>query len=257
MKKLGLIFLVLVLSLGLRAQILIYGDTRNHPEVHRELVEMVNIYHYDLIFFTGDMNRKGTQQSEYDEFKSIIAPLKGDFRPVRGNHERDLELFKQNFPHRSGKSYYSVTSDSIHYIVLDSEKGIMPGTEQYNWMISRLESSALPTILLLHHPVFSSGAHGDELGLSMFLPAIAKLYNVKAIISGHEHSFEHLIYDGIHYVVTGGGGAPLREMKEQSPHSVYFQKTHHFNIMLREPDLLRFSTFDLQGTKIHEFTIEL
>jgi acid phosphatase type 7 len=257
MNRLCLIFMLLLFYLGLGAQILVYGDTRNHPEVHRELVARVQDIPFSLVLFTGDMNRRGTAQSEYDEFKRIIAPLTGSYRPVRGNHERDLELFQQNFPQRSGQTYYSLVHDSLHFFILDSVQDLSPGSAQYQWLKSRLEESRLPQILLVHHPVFSSGPHGDELGLSLYLPALGKQYKVKAIISGHEHSFEHLTYDGIHYVVTGGGGAPLREMKKQSPHSIYFQKTHHYNILQREPGLLRFSTFDLKGEKIHEFSIEL
>jgi hypothetical protein len=32
---------------------------------------------------------------------------------------------------------------------------------------------------------------------------------VDAVFSGHNHIFERYLYNGIHYLVTGGGGAPL------------------------------------------------
>jgi len=255
--KTRLLILVLLLCLSLQAEVLIYGDTRNHPEVHRQLVSTLKDREFDLIFFTGDMNRKGTAQSEYDEFHGIIGGLKGSFYPVRGNHERDLELYLANFILPGAKSYYRVEHDSICYIVLDSELGLLPGSDQYKWLIQELQESLLPRILLVHHPVFSSGPHGDELGLSLFLPAIAKKHGVKAIISGHEHSFEHLVNDGIHYIVSGGGGAPLRDMKARSPYSQFFLKTHHYSILTREAATVRLQTYDLSGQLIHQFVIDI
>ena len=257
MKQLSLLISLLILCTGLMAQVLIYGDTRNHPEVHRELVSTVQDSSFSLIFHTGDLNRKGILQSEYDEFKSIIAPLKGRFYPVRGNHERDLELYLENFPQPASQSFYTVIHDSLQYIILDSVQDMLPGTVQYHWLKQQLEAYSLPKILLLHHPIFSSGPHGDELGLSLFLPALLKNYNVKLVFSGHEHSFEHLLHEGIHYVVTGGGGAPLRDLKQRDAHSLFFLKVHHYSIMNREAGKLKLNTFDLSGQQIHQTTIDL
>lgn len=257
MKRLSLVLLILLLGVMLTAQVLIYGDTRNHPEVHRELISQVQSTPYQLILFTGDMNRKGTLQSEYDEFKEIIAPLQGRFLPARGNHEKDLELFLRNFASPAGLSYQAVIHDSLHYFILDSESDIMPGSSQYQWLEKSMAESSLPKIVVIHHPVFSSGWHGDGPGLSLFLPALFKKHNVKLVFSAHDHDFEHLHYDGIDYVVSGGGGAPLRELKKQSPHSIYFQVCHHYLIMTKSGNKLSLSAFDLAGNLIHSFHTDI
>jgi len=257
MKRLILALTILLIGTILSAQILIYGDTRNHPEVHRELISKVQDTSYELILFTGDMNRKGTLQSEYDEFKEIIAPLKGRFLPARGNHEDDLQLFKDNFPFPGGHSYQAIVHDSLHYFILDSTSDIMPASRQYQWLKKTMEASTLPKIVVIHHPPFSSGAHGDADGLALFLPALFKKHNVKLVFSAHDHDFEHLNYDGIDYVVSGGGGAPLREMSKLSPHSRYFKVTHHYVIMNRAGRQLQISAYDLSGNLLHTFQTDI
>jgi acid phosphatase type 7 len=251
------LLLLLALSSPIKADVLIYGDTRSQPEVHRALIQRVEKTPLQPVFHTGDQVQKGKKQAEYDLFKEIISPLKADFYPVRGNHERDLQLFLENYPATNGNSYYTVCHDSLKYIILDSNISLLPRTEQYMWLQQELESATLPVLLLLHHPVFSSGYHGQELGLELYLPALLKKHHVLAVISGHEHNFEHLYADGLHYLVTGGGGAPLREQSFASPYSRFFSKIHHYVLMRRTPAELQFQTYDLKGSLIYEFQVPL
>lgn len=254
----------LILLLGLLfwlctapAQVLIYGDTRSHSDVHRELIQQIKDLPASLIFHTGDLNQKGKEQSEYDRFKEIISPLPAPFYPVRGNHEKSLALYLQNFPLPGGNSYYTIVHDSLKYIVLDSNLQLLPGTLQYLWLVTELQSAEFPIILLLHHPVFSSGYHGDELGLQWFLPKLLQKYPVAAVVSGHEHSFEHLEAEGMHFFVTGGGGAPLREAQNPDPHSSFFIMTHHYNLLYRRAQDILWQCFDLQGALLYQTAIPL
>ena len=38
-------------------------------------------------------------------------------------------------------------------------------------------------------------------------------YHVTAALFGHDHNYQHYLKNGIHYVVSGGGGAPLYDVK--------------------------------------------
>jgi acid phosphatase len=211
----------------------------------------------EAIFHTGDLNQRGKAQSEYDSFKEIISPLKAPFYVARGNHEKDLALFLDNFSSAEGRSYYSVVHDSLKFVVLDSNLSLLPNTGQYRWMLNELESADLPIVLILHHPIFSSGYHGDELGLQYYLPQLLKKHRVAAVISGHEHSFEHLRWEGLNFFVSGGGGAPLRERENHDPRSLYFNMTHHYNLLSRKSNSLLWQCFDLQGNLLYECNVYL
>ncbi|MDP2400532.1 MAG: metallophosphoesterase, partial [Actinomycetota bacterium] len=133
-----------------------------------------------------------------------------------------------------------------------------PESEQYKWLERELAANTqIPAITIIHHPVFSSGAHGDELGLALFLPALFERHNVRAVFSGHDHNYERSEFGGIAYITTGGGGAPLRDAKHANPHSIIFQKEHHYCIGERIEDMLFFEVYDLSGDVLDDFLIHL
>ena len=39
-------------------------------------------------------------------------------------------------------------------------------------------------------------------------------YRVSAAFFGHDHNYQHYLKNGIHYVITGGGGAPLYDVNQ-------------------------------------------
>ncbi|HNW24329.1 MAG TPA: metallophosphoesterase [Candidatus Cloacimonas sp.] len=250
-------FLFVFSALGLEARFAIYGDTRSNPEIHRQVVQQIVIHKPEATFHTGDLNSSGKTQKEYDSFLQIISPLCqfNRFFPARGNHEKDLALFLQNFPYLNGSSYYTVFQDSIRFIILDSVLDLSPGSAQFNWLQKQLKEN-IPSLLILHHPVFSSGEHSDELGLQLFLPELLQNSSVKAVFSAHDHNYERSEFKGITYIVTGGGGAPLRENKHENPYSLVLIKTHHYLIGEREGKSIIFKVYGLDHNIIDSFTLK-
>lgn len=252
-----IIFLFTFLGASLEARFAIYGDTRSSPEIHQQVVQQIVLHKPEATFHTGDLNSSGKTQKEYDNFLQIISPLCqiSRFFPARGNHEKDLSLFLQNFPYLNGSSYYTVFQDGIRFIILDSVLDLSPGSEQFNWLQKQLKED-IPTLLILHHPVFSSGEHSDELGLQLFLPELLQKSSVKAVFSAHDHNYERSEFKGITYIVTGGGGAPLREKEHANPYSLVFIKTHHYLIGEREGKSIIFKVYNLDNKILDSFTIK-
>jgi len=247
-------------SLAIGARVVIYGDTRGENSVHAAIVEQISTHHPDAVFHTGDLSQRGTQQQDYDLFLSTIAPLGNlqSYYPVRGNHDRDRDLLLRNFPHLNGSTWYSVEIDSIRFIVLDSVESLKPGSSQYIWLESQLQASTeVPAIVLVHHPLFSSGAHGSTPGLALYLTPLFQRYRVRAVFSGHEHSYERSVYNGIHYIVTGGGGSPLRETSHPNPYSQVFYLGYHYIICDREAGNLRITAIALDGSIIEKADVPL
>ena len=252
-----IIFLFTFLGASLEARFAIYGDTRSSPEIHQQVVQQIVLHKPEATFHTGDLNSSGKTQKEYDNFLQIISPLCqiSRFFPARGNHEKDLSLFLQNFPFLNGSSYYTVYQDSIRFIILDSVLDLSPGSEQFNWLQKQLKED-IPTLLILHHPVFSSGEHNDELGLQLFLPELLQKSSVKAVFSAHNPNYERSEFKGITYIVTGGGGAPLRENKHENPYSLVFIKTYHYLIGEPEGKSIIFKVYNLDNKILDSFTIK-
>ena len=68
-------------------------------------------------------------------------------------------------------------------------------------------------------------------GIAKLQPEFEK-YKVAAVLSGHNHLYEHFLVNGIHYFTFGGGGAPLYDVDEvviedQKPFELNAIKIHH------------------------------
>lgn len=254
-----LILLLALLPALLSGVFAIYGDTRSNDEVHKDIITEIAARHPRLAFHTGDLTSKGMTTEQYENWRQISSPLLDicPVYPAKGNHERDRALFLKTFPYIGEKTWYTVEEDSLIFIVLDTTSDLSPGSEQYLWLKQITSHLTKPALVFMHHPVFSSGEHGDELGLSLYLPKLFTGTRVLAVFSAHDHDYERSVFEGIQYVVTGGGGAPLREGKERNPYSVFFTVEHHYIIVDEAPGKLTFNVYDLYGAILESFSISL
>ena len=254
--KLAVLSALILFGSFLFADIAFYGDTQTDEVSHRKIVAAIATHKPEIAFHCGDLNSRGTAQSEYDTFFEISKPLTSicPIYPARGNHERSTELFLANFPFLGTSTYYIKEFNGIRFIVLDSTMDLSPNSAQYKWLETALQDT-LPGIIILHYPIFSSGYHGDEQGLRLYLPQLLKRSNVKAVFSGHDHDYERSEYDGITYVVSGGGGGTIRETRNPNPYSKVFNLTHHYIIAKHADGKLSFNAWDIDNKLIDSFVL--
>ncbi len=262
-KRIGYSLLLLsfwIISIQLSAKVAIYGDTRTQDEIHQQVVNKIAGHKPVIAFHTGDLVNSGKSQAEYDKFHAISKPLTDValLHPAKGNHEKFPILFLQNFPILEMKTYYTVIHDSLVFIVLDTTIRINVGSEQFNWLQDKLiEHDGQTILIILHHPVFSSGRHGDELGLGLYLPRVLSKYSVKAVFAGHDHGYERSYFEGIYYITTAGGGAPLYDNSSMNRHSQLWLKSYNYVIAEKAADKLLFKVYDLSDKQIDTFSVDL
>ncbi len=252
--KLASILLLLMIWQQAIGKIAIYGDTRSDPEVHAKIIAQLVQQQPSLVIHTGDLNSQGTTQKEYDSLLSAIQPLSdiADFYAVKGNHEKSRELFIKNFPNLGENSYKCIEHEGLLIYLLDSTQDLSPGSAQYKWFSNAL-SDSLPGIVVLHHPVFSSGYHGGDQALQMFFPQLLKKGRIMAVFSGHEHSYERSEYQGIFYIVSGGGGSVQREERTSNPHSKVFAISYHYLVLCPTEHGWKAEVWDLEDKLLDSF----
>jgi acid phosphatase type 7 len=120
-----------------------------------------------------------------------------------------------------------------HVVALNSMCEYVGGCDATSPMVTWLEQdlAANPTtctVAYFHHPLFSSGQHGNELKMR---PTWDALYAAGAdvVVSGHDHDYERFapqtpsgVADpelGIREFVVGTGGAGLRSFGSIRPNS--------------------------------------
>jgi hypothetical protein len=166
-----------------------------------------------------------------EEFKRCYAPTWGRFKdrtlPSLGNHDyrtKGAAGYFGYFGARAGdptKGYYSVEQGPWHVVVLNSSCNEVPGgcgpdSPQAVWLKNDLATHpATCTVALWHHPVFSSGPHGESHEMhDMF--QILDDGGADLVLNGHDHIFERFSpmhadgtideARGVRELVVGSGG---------------------------------------------------
>ena len=87
--------------------------------------------------------------------------------------------------------------------------------EQTRWLEEDLQKSQNfdVRIVAAHHPPMTAvrSRQGNNKHMTALEPMFEK-YRVTAAFFGHDHNYQHYLLNGVHYFVTGGGGAPLYDV---------------------------------------------
>ena len=72
--------------------------------------------------------------------------------------------------------------------------------------------------VVAHHAPFTAveRRQGDNPHMTA-LTGMFEKYHVTAGLFGHDHNYQHYLKNGVHYVVSGGGGAPLYDVNKPDP----------------------------------------
>ena len=203
----------------------VYGDNRTRNDVHRRVVETLLKHGIpDFVVQTGDMVADGFDSALWPVFFDIEHDLlrQTAFFPALGNHERNTPEFGEFF--LKPKPYYSFDWGNAHLAVINSDLPNVSSqeseraafwAEQTRWLEEdlRTHQDADYRFVAAHHPPLTAVTRrqGDNAHMKALMPMFEK-YRVSAGLFGHDHNYQHFLTNGIHYLITGGGGAPLYDV---------------------------------------------
>ena len=246
----------------------IYGDTRDGHDVHRKIVALMMKQNPEFILQTGDLVHNGGNLSQWKIYDDITgaAREKAPFYIVRGNHDFGGKNFEERMtaPTTSGtKFWYSFDRANCHFIGLavDEETPYDPNSPQYKWLVKDLESTrqTRPShiFVFFHVAPYSIGSHGSDLDVRKNLAPVFAKYGVRAVFNGHDHNYYHTLRDGVTYIVTGGGGAPLYPVdpgKGAIPGDKY-ESVNNCLVCEVTGDLAAFTALRADGTTLDRFSL--
>jgi 3',5'-cyclic AMP phosphodiesterase CpdA len=242
-----------------------YGDTRSDAVSHAAIVAEIVGLHPEFVLQSGDLVDHGTSQSEWAQFDSIESPIKAAhiaYYPARGNHDLGsyyLAHVTQKYDSGNGY-YYAFTRHNSRFMIVDSFEDYDPTSAQYKWLESELQKankSGLNTFVMFHESPFSVGPHGDTPEAQEYLHPLFAKYKVSLVICGHDHLYYRMKRDGVNYVVTGGGGAPLYppdNAKDALPGDVY-KSVHHVVELTVQGNTITGKAIAEDGSIIDTFTL--
>ena len=127
---------------------------------------------------------------------------------------------------------------------------------QLTWLADRLTCSENRwQVVYMHHPPYSSGAHGSDLELRGAIESTLVTGGADIVFTGHDHSYERTIPQrGVTYVVTGGGGARIRPVGH-SDFTAVSEADLHFVLVKVANGSMRVTALDGDGEQLDDFVL--
>ncbi len=249
--------------------------TKNQYAVAQAMAQYHQKYPFNTVLMAGDnIYTNGESSKIPDNFANPYKDLldRGvNFYATLGNHDVRADKIVQNKPKENfqvtypefnmeDRRYYARKDGKVRFFALETSSLVNPKDPdrdaQLAWLDRKLgESKAKWNIVYGHHNIYSEGHYPtNEIMLKDVAP-ILKKHNVKLFINGHDHNYQRSKpIDGTTYLVCGGGGAKLYDIKkrEQGEESrmAFAESVHSFGIVEVYQDQIILTGIDKSGKVI-------
>jgi hypothetical protein len=246
---------------------LVFGDSGSGNAFQYKVAEQmqkVSMAHpFSFALILGDIiypigNFKTLGDSRFKKPYGFLLNQGIPFYVALGNHDVAGGFGKQavSFYQMPGR-YYSYSKGPIDFFALDTNDF---SSTQQAWLKGALSKSIAPwKIVYGHHPVFSSGHHGSSTALEKSLKPILENYKVNLYLAGHDHDYERFNpIQGVHYIISGGGGASIRPFYKIHPSSLVRASKYHFlcfTLTHGSSSVLKFEAYDMNGALLDSGTL--
>jgi 3',5'-cyclic AMP phosphodiesterase CpdA len=248
-------------------EFVVYGDTRTRHDVHRRVVAAMLAHSSpDFAVQTGDLVQDGTDPAQwltyFDIERDWLRTL--SFFPMVGNHERNDRQFFDFF---DSKPYYAFDWGGSHFMVIDSDIATASATpagraafwaEETHWLEGELKNSqdAEMRFVFAHHvPISAYSLRPPQEHMVALMPLLEK-YKTTAAFFGHDHNYQHYLRNGVHYVISGGGGAPLYAVDKPPPDITRkVAMIENFVVVKASGHKAHVDAIDINGAGIESFDI--
>lgn len=212
----------------------VIGDYGDAGPAEAAVARLVRGWQPGCIVTTGDNNYEVGAAETIDpnigqyyhpyigHYRGTYGPGAGDsarFFPALGNHDLYTAHGAPYFDYFTlpgNERYYAVRRGEVAFFLLNSDPsepdGVDSASTQARWLRGALATSgALWKVVVLHHPPYSSGAHGS----SDWMQWPYRAWGADVVLAGHDHTYERLLVDGLPYLVNGLGGRARYSFQSQ------------------------------------------
>lgn len=258
------------------------GDTQENsvtPWAWGKVAQRIGEDRPHFIVHAGDVVDVGTRKTDWTEHffpNGQVVMSRYPMYTVLGNHEQDAQFYYDYMVNPAPEYYYTFKYGNAQFFMIDTNRDVFEGSEQYDWLEWALASSdATWKFVVHHHPPYSSeeNDHGNTyIGASTFatqarnLVPLYEAYGVDFCLFGHTHIYERTwpIFnnavnqkDGVIYINSGGAGGGLEDFDPtRSWFSLEMQKTHHYCTFAIFDHTLVFKAIDHDGKLFDSFQMQ-
>jgi hypothetical protein len=190
-----------------------------------------------------------------DWWEGLYGPLGITFYPTLGNHEwysddgAAAEIAYRSPTWRFPSPYYSFTAGSVQFFAIDTTE---ISEAEVIWLDKAIAAStARWKVVYGHHPIFAPEKNAKNGAYMKYMQA--RLWpilrgRVDAYLCGHQHAMAHMdAREGVHFFMSGGGGAPLSKVARKSPGALFAESTFGFLTLQADGARMTIAIFDTDG----------
>jgi tartrate-resistant acid phosphatase type 5 len=229
-------------------------------EVAAAIVTMGKADPFDLGLTFGDnfypSGMKGPDDPRWrDWWETLYGPLGITFYPTMGNHEwysddgAVSEIIYHSPTWRFPSPYYTFTAGPVQFFAIDTSE---ISEAQILWLDRAIASStARWKVVYGHHPIFAPERNAKAGAYLKYMQA--RLWpvirgRVDAYLCGHQHAMAHMEpRDGVHFFMSGGGGAPLGKVAKRDTGALFAESTFGFLTLEADSSKMTIAIFDTDG----------
>jgi predicted MPP superfamily phosphohydrolase len=250
-------------------RILAFGDFGTGSDAQKQTAAAMVRYHrqtpFDFGVTLGDNFYSVGMESPTDprwktQWENLYDPLGIKIYATYGNHDwgladspaAELIYAGMSASWRMPAPYYTFTAGSVQLFAVDTNE---VSEAQLLWLKEQLEKSTATWKLVYgHHPIYSHGQHGDNAVLiAKLLPVLKGRADV--FLAGHDHDLQHLkAEDGVHFFVSGGGGAGIRPITPGS-RSIFAMSSYAFSVIDADSREFTIKYFDPTLKELYRATL--
>jgi|GEM_PF-1207250 len=243
--------------------VVVYGDSRGSWDSweHAALVaDAATAAAPDVAIHGGDMVDDGRVSEQWEYWLNATKPLmqNATLYGVLGNHEYNGSRYYDLFALPGNEMWYSFDYGPCHFVVLDNYRPWGERSVQYAWLHDDLAGSMQPfTIVCFHEPIYCSGGHLPRVDVRAVWEPLFIEYGVDLVFQSHCHYYQRTDpINGVFYVVTGGGGAPLYAPEDAWYVNTSSETFHYCQLDVSPGDMTAtVSAYDIDGALLDRFTV--
>jgi hypothetical protein len=274
----------------------VFGDSQGGADscaaapAWREVARLMDGLRPALVLGTGDYVANGADPECWESWVEASGGLfrHAPFFPAMGNHDYEhqrytgednggLRNFNRWFALPAGPeagaatTYYAFSFGNSRFIVYDAYKARGPGSTQLRWLERELDEArrapGIQQVVVVNHTTFEGvgnfcrPGHPDrnQARNRAWVEPLLGQYGVTATFAGHEHTYSHVVRNGVHHVVSGGGGGTLENSRESCHQprcpstpglASYHGCSHHAVLVEVDGARVRYTAIATDGTRL-------
>jgi tartrate-resistant acid phosphatase type 5 len=198
-----------------------------------------------------------------DWWETLYGSLGVTFYPSLGNHEwysddgAAAEIAYRSPTWRFPSPYYSFTAGPVQFFAIDTTE---ISEAEVIWLDKAIgSSSARWKVVYGHHPIFAPEKNAKSGAYMKYTQA--RLWpllrgRTDAYLCGHQHAMAHMDpSEGVHFFMSGGGGAPLSNVAKKSAGAIFAESTFGFLTLEADAVNMKIAIYDTDGKTFDSETI--